>query len=184
MDYLSAWLFSFGIGAGSLHSDLNKYPLSVPGLVSEISISSCFDKKLLGLKLGFQNNTVDYADWTTAKLVNSEASFNFNKKSISFVIGGELEPLSRIGNFTGLMGLSYVNTAGFGINTSISWRIPNHKKYPKLYYYSKFEIAYWGSDLLDNYIDSKNGFGDYTVSLVLGIQMPVFLNNKHRPQLE
>lgn len=180
MNYLSAWLFSFGIGTASLHSDLNKYPLSQPGFVTEFSVWSCFDKQLLGLKINYQNIKVHSADWARANFLNSEDNFKISKGSVGFFIGGELEPLAKIGNFTSCLGLSYMEKVGFGINASINWRIPNRAKNPKFYYYSKFDLDYWGSDLLDNYLDSGNGFGDFSFSLVLGIQIPIYLNNRHR----
>lgn len=178
MNYLSAWLFSIGLGTGSLHTDFNKFPLSRPGMNSEISVISCFGQKYIGAKIAYQSNTILISDWAVRSEKKGGRSFRISNYKTSFFIGGELFSNKRFGRLSLFMGLSFINDVGLGINSSMMWKIPNRRKNHNYFYFCKIETSYWGSDLMDNYKDQKNQFGDIDVSLNVGIQVPLYLTNK------
>lgn len=180
MNYLTAWIFSFGIGAGSLHTDFNKNPLSNPGICSEIALVSSFRGQYIGLKICHQRNIVQFADWAMQNQSSLEESFLVEKIGTSFFTGGEVfSPFSK-STISVFAGLSFMDKVGFGLNGSILWKIPNRKKNHRYFYYCQMEFNYWGSDLLDGYKDNSNQYGDIDLKLIFGIQIPIYISNhKH-----
>lgn len=170
-----------GIGSGTVHTDLNKYPFSQPGFATEFNVVSCFDKQYLGFSFSFNNNKIFYSNWGIIQSNYKDNYFRVERFSGRFFVGADLIRRKGFSGLTGYAGISYSNVAGFGANSSLIWKLPNSKRKRSFYYYSKLDLNYWVSDVLEGYRDGVNGLGDICLSLTIGIEIPFQLVNRKDP---
>tara|TARA_R110002072_G_scaffold255733_9_gene414507 strand:- start:3175 stop:3708 length:534 start_codon:yes stop_codon:yes gene_type:complete len=168
--FFTAWLLTLGLGSGSVHTDFNKNFFSKPGFASEINFTAVFDKQYLGFGLNFRRNQVLYSNWSRIYTEDSQDHFNLQYFQVNIFTGGDLISFSEATKISGFGGVSLTQNLELGLNGSLLLSYTNRKILPRTIYYLKFETDYWGSDLLEDYQDSKNGHGDFYFGLVVGLQ--------------
>lgn len=175
MSYLTTWLISLGLGFTSVHTDVGKYPASLPLFTMDSNVKALFGRQYFSVGFKHYTGAINQADW--AQPVFGSERLSLRNSIISAQTGGQFFQIKKYGDFCGGIGLSYNQKMGLGLNGSLGFAYPSSICRPRIQYFLKVDFNYWGSDLMDGVVNAQDVVGDYESSLILGIQIPIRQRN-------
>jgi len=175
MSYLTTWLISLGLGFTTVHTDVGKYPTSLPLFTLDSNVKALFGKQYFSVGFKHYTGSIHQADW--AVQVFERQKLSLRNSIISAQTGGRFFRFQKYGDVFAGIGIAYNQKLGLGLNGGLSIAYPSSLSRPKIQYSLKVDINYWGSDLMDGVVNEQDVVGDYESSIILGIQVPIRLRN-------
>ncbi|QNR25088.1 hypothetical protein [Croceimicrobium hydrocarbonivorans] len=175
MSYLTTWLISLGLGFTSVHTDVGKYPASLPLFTIDSNVKALFGRQYFSVGFKHYTGAIHQAEW--AQPVFGSERLSLRNSIISAQTGGRFLQLKKYGDVFAGIGLSYNQSMGLGLNGSFSIAYPSSLSRPNIQYSLKVDFNYWGSDLMDGVVNAQDVVGDYESSLIFGIQIPIRQRN-------
>ncbi|WP_421750245.1 hypothetical protein [Croceimicrobium sp.] len=175
MSYLTTWLISLGLGFTSVHTDVGKYPASLPLFTMDSNVKALFGKQYFSLDFKHYSGAIARADWAIPVFHSESLSLKYS--ILSAQTGGRFLRSRKYGDLFAGIGLSYNQQLGLGLNGALSIAYPSSLKRPNIQYFLKVDFNYWGSDLMDGVVNEQDVVGDYESSLLLGVQIPIRQRN-------